>query len=244
MEQRISPIGWYASRDDPRSRQPLAAKNRPVLPRPAVVLGGTTLRISAHAARAGCIGLDDAANRDDYETKWRHVQRVLECELRRGATSILDAGCGTGLFTQRAAMLGFAKIDAIDFSASAAEIAQRNAPTSTVRVAALDKASCTAKYGVVMCIDVLFHIVDDATWARSVRNLAALTAPHGALVIQVSLSETDEAQPTRHVLYRSLRAYQQELPEWAVETHDTYVLPNEAVPKDLIVFKRSERPVD
>jgi 2-polyprenyl-3-methyl-5-hydroxy-6-metoxy-1,4-benzoquinol methylase len=169
---------------------------------------------------------------------------MLDRELQRGATNVLDAGCGTGLFTQRAAMLGFAKIDAVDFSATAAEVARRNAPTSTVRVAALDDLRSTERYDVVMCIDVLFHIVDNATWARSVRNLADLTAPYGALVIQDSLNAADEAQPAPHVRFRSLHAYQRELAEWVVDVHDKYLLPNEAISKDLVLFRRCEALVD
>jgi 2-polyprenyl-3-methyl-5-hydroxy-6-metoxy-1,4-benzoquinol methylase len=185
----------------------------------------------------GCIQLGEEANRDDYEAKWDQLRRVLEREVQAGATRILDAGCGTGWFTRRAAKLGFAAIDAVDFSATAAEIAQRNAPTSRVRVAELDQITSIEPYDVVMCIDVLFHVVDEATWARSVRNLAALACPKGALVIQDSFNETGNP-PARHVRYRSLPAYERELCAWQLEACDTYVLPNEVARKDLMVFRR------
>jgi SAM-dependent methyltransferase len=186
----------------------------------------------------GCIRLGEGANRDDYDAKWNQLRIVLLREVQHGARRILDAGCGTGWFTRRAAKLGFAEVDAVDFSTTAAEIARRNAPTSSVQVGELDKISSTNPYDVVMCIDVLFHVVDDATWSRSVNNLAALVGSHGALVIQDSLSEPGEPQPARHVRFRSLPTYERELQEWALETHNTYVLSNEVIRKDLMVFRR------
>jgi SAM-dependent methyltransferase len=187
----------------------------------------------------GCIGLDETANRDDYAAKWERVRRVLEGEVERGARRLLDAGCGTGWFTRRAATLGFGEVEAVDFSSAAADIAQRNAPTSRVRVAALDEITSTEPYDVVMCIDVLFHVVDDATWARSVDNLAALTGAHGALVIQDALDEVGAPQPARHVRFRSRGMYERALPDWQLDAHDIYVLPNEAMSKDLLVFRRN-----
>ena len=185
----------------------------------------------------GCIGLDEVANRNDYAAKWDRVRLVLEREVDRGATRILDAGCGTGWFTRRAATLGFTEVEAADFSTAAADIARRNAPASRVRVGALHEITCSEPYDVVMCIDVLFHVVDDTMWARSVENLGLLTRPGGALVIQDSLNETGEPQPARHVRFRSLAAYRNVLPGWRLDGHETYVLPNEEMRKDLMVFR-------
>jgi len=187
----------------------------------------------------GCIRLDEEANRDDYQAKWDRLRLVLEREVQDGARRILDAGCGTGWFTRRVAKLGFVEVDAVDFSTTAAEIAQRNAPTSRVRVGELTEITSAQPYDVVMCIDVLFHVVDDATWARSVNNLAALASRRGALVIQDSYNETGSQQPADHVRFRSLPTYQRELREWRLEAYNTYVLPNEVIRKDLMVFRRA-----
>jgi 2-polyprenyl-3-methyl-5-hydroxy-6-metoxy-1,4-benzoquinol methylase len=186
----------------------------------------------------GCILLDETANQDDYATKWQQVRAVLEHERQRGATRLLDAGCGPGWFTARAATLGFSEVDGADFSSEAAAIARQNAPTSRVQVAALDEITSAEPYHVVMCVDVLFHVVDDGLWARSVRNLAGLTGPLGALVIQDSLNETGAPPPAQHVRFRSLAAYRQVLSELDLEQHVTYMLPNEAARKDLMVFRR------
>jgi hypothetical protein len=85
---------------------------------------------------------------------------------------------------------------------------------------------------------VLFHVVDDALWARSVENLSGLARSEGTFVIQDSLNETDEPQPARHVRFRSLATYREVLPGWQLDAHETYVLPNELMRKDLMVFRR------
>jgi 2-polyprenyl-3-methyl-5-hydroxy-6-metoxy-1,4-benzoquinol methylase len=189
-------------------------------------------------AGPGCITLDGVANQRDYDAKWDHLRGVLEREVERGATSILDAGCGTGLFTRHLAAVGFTSVAGADFSATAAIAAMRNAPGSRVSVAPLAEISTTDRYDVVMCIDVLFHVVDDDTWERSVRNLADLTLPGGALIIQDSLSEADTAQIADHVRYRSLARYRDLVSGSSLDRHDIYHLPREAVRKDLLVFRR------
>jgi 2-polyprenyl-3-methyl-5-hydroxy-6-metoxy-1,4-benzoquinol methylase len=183
------------------------------------------------------VGLDQLANYEDYEAKWQEVGIVLDRELRNGAARALDAGCGTGWFTRRVASLGFTQVEAVDFSANAAEIAKGNAPTVTVRVAALDEISGIGPYDVVLCVDVLFHVVDDDRWARTIANLASLTAPEGVLVIQDSLNESGESEPAAHVRFRSLAMYLRRLGAWKLENHRSYVLPNERIRKDLMVFR-------
>jgi SAM-dependent methyltransferase len=186
----------------------------------------------------GCVLLDEVGNQRDYETKWEHVSRMLEGESANGARRILDAGCGVGWFTGQLASFGFAEVEAFDFSATAATQAQRKAPGARVFVSALEDARSDRPYDVVICIDVLFHVVDDERWSQSVRNLASLVAPAGALLIQDSIAVAGEEQPARHVRIRSVDRYCSLLDGWSLESHNAYALPAEGVGKNLMRFRR------
>ncbi len=52
-------------------------------------------------------------------------------------------------------------------------------------------------------MDVLFHIVDDEGYARAIRNLAALLAPGGLLVLTENFLHRDTGR-ARHEVDRSL----------------------------------------
>jgi hypothetical protein len=76
-----------------------------------------------------------------------------------------------------------------------------------------------------MRIDVLFHIVSDGEWRSSVRNLANLTAPSGALIIQgllVAVSAADDLTGRTHTDWRTLDVYKGTLDRWEVAGHDRY----------------------
>lgn len=189
---------------------------------------------------AGCVCLDEGANELDYDTKWAQLAPVLDREVRRGARSILDAGCGPGWFTRHLHELGFERIEACDFSVVAAARAQQLAPTARVWVSALEDARADIPYDVVMCIDVLFHLVDDATWARSVANIASMVEPGGAIVLQDSRAVPGQERPAPHVRLRGIDHYQAvfEPATWRLESCEQYALTAEAVTKLLMVFRR------
>ena len=164
-----------------------------------------------------------------------------------GARTLLDAGTGNGYFARRAAALGYT-VDAVDFSDVA--ISEGRAGDSSVRqwyVGALADFTAGEPYDVVICIDVLFHVVDDELWRRSIRNLARLTAPAGTLLIQESLVlapiRSDDATGLRgsqHTRWRTLDGYLVQLQGWRLVEHIRYTLPSENVEKDLLVLHRSD----
>jgi hypothetical protein len=95
-----------------------------------------------------------------------------------------------------------------------------------------------------MSIDVLFHIVDDDLWQRSVRNLASLVRPEGHLVIQEHLDPSGVPAPsdgTAHVRWRDEPDYLRVLSQWSLVSRDHYDLPDSDSWKDLLVFRRDAR---
>lgn len=206
-------------------------------------------RYATSLRAVGRVNLDEATNAENFEEKWRNVQDAL---VRTGPTqgrSLLDAGCGVGLFTAKFAALGF-EISAVDFAPNAVNRARVNLGEFAQRIAwhvsALDEFAPGRTYDVVICIDVLFHIVDDQLFAKAVTNLAALTSSGGLLIIQDHLvpnADVTRDQPlgSSHVRWRSLQRYLEVLgQDWALRRHVHYELPGERGTKDLLVLYRSE----
>jgi SAM-dependent methyltransferase len=72
----------------------------------------------------GCVELDHQANQVDYEVKWSHIRTALLADgVPRQGTSLLDAGCGPGIFTERFLSLGYT-VSAVDFAHNAVEAAR------------------------------------------------------------------------------------------------------------------------
>jgi 2-polyprenyl-3-methyl-5-hydroxy-6-metoxy-1,4-benzoquinol methylase len=184
-------------------------------------------------------GLGEEGNQRDYGVKTEHLHLALT-ELGIGPVPFLDAGCGIGLFSQYLAEQGYTPT-AVDFSPSAVETARQRLGQDAVVVSALDQYQAGRTFALVICIDVLFHLVDDDLWRATVTNLADHVASGGHLAIQESLVET-AAQPqhptVRHTRWRPLASYTDVLAGWELVRHDHYRLPAEGETKDLLVFCR------
>ncbi|MGW1544875.1 class I SAM-dependent methyltransferase [Streptomyces sp. NPDC002309] len=118
---------------------------------------------------------------------------------------VLDAGCGTGDFARALVRCGH-RVDAFDTSEEAVTRARTEDGGPRYAVAALDEWRSPWPYDVVLCLDVLFHVLDDEEWAAGLRNLASLVRITGRLIL------TDEDVATRrprgeHVLHRPAAEY-------------------------------------
>lgn len=200
---------------------------------------GTSLR------GVGSIGLAEDANKRDYDAKWAHLGPVLDQLRTTGATTLLDAGCGIGHFSRLAHGLGY-DVTGVDFSPRAVEIARDVAspPGLRFRVGKLAELPSAPASDVVMCVDVLFHIIDDREWATTVTALAEAVGGTGSLVIQEHLvAQREPVSPDgrRHTRWRTLADYRDVLAGWRLVEHLPYELPE--VPaeqtKDVLVWTRS-----
>lgn len=187
----------------------------------------------------GRIHMTEAANESAYHIKWSHVENALK--LAGAPGTLLDAGCGSGWFTQRFVEMGY-KVTAFDFTASGIAAAKERVSGDVTWVVS-DIASYRSDHShpLVVCIDVLFHIVDDSAWIEAVSNLGALAAG-GVLIIQDHLIGQPLPPPittpgTYHTRWRTLEDYQAVLAGAVLEAHDLYELPMEDATKDLLVFR-------
>jgi SAM-dependent methyltransferase len=142
-------------------------------------------RLPPHVA-VGCDGIGVPFNRWMYRVRARVFRRTVG-PLLVGTPSprVLDVASGFGFYVDRWRELGVADVTASD--AAPAALARLRARRPPVRVLALDitapRIDAGGPFDAVSAFDVLFHLVDDAAYARAVRNLAALLRPGGLLVL-------------------------------------------------------------
>jgi SAM-dependent methyltransferase len=138
----------------------------------------------------GWTGLGRAFNGRMYDVR-RHVfRRVVSARVPLGHDPrILDIGSGTGFYLDIWRDLGVRRIEGSDLSERA--VARLRSAYPGVPVHQLDLGaeapSSMGEYDVLSAMDVLFHIVDDAAYARAIENLGKLVRPGGHLVVSENL---------------------------------------------------------
>lgn len=140
----------------------------------------------AHTYAGGDISYDDTANAMLNSLRVGRLIDLIGTFSRPAAPlRLLDAGCGTGWLTRELASFGH-QIDGIDTSEQALATCRARARADgrdRYGLSRLDEWAPSYLYDVVISVDVLFHIMEDAVWEASVRNLGMLVRSRGRLVI-------------------------------------------------------------
>ncbi|HEU5143731.1 MAG TPA: class I SAM-dependent methyltransferase [Dermatophilaceae bacterium] len=133
-------------------------------------------------ASGGNIGYDRGTNAMLYVVRTARLIEVLGAGTDSSVPlRVLDAGCGKGYFSRQLAGFGH-RVDGIDTSAHAIDLCRAGAgPSESYAVSELSRWSPPHLYDAVVCIDVLYHLMDDAEWEASVRNLASLVRLGGII---------------------------------------------------------------
>ncbi|GGS94019.1 class I SAM-dependent methyltransferase [Streptomyces chromofuscus] len=157
-------------------------------------------------ASGGHIGLDRAGNEIFYALRLGTLLPLIgDLTDPSAPLFVLDAGCGKGHFARALARCGH-RVDAFDASEEAVAHARARGGGPRYAVACLDEWAVPWPYDVVLCVDVLFHVLDDAEWAAGLRNLASLVRITGRLIV------TDENTGARrprgdYILHRPAAEY-------------------------------------
>ena len=122
-----------------------------------------------------------------WDTKWddmkkygpmsRHQRRLIR-KLARDLQfrSVLDVGCGQGsLLLELMAAHPHIEPHGVDISQSAIDFARRKVPGGTFQLLDLVKEALPRTYDLVICSEVLEHIVEDV---QAMRNLEKMTGGH------------------------------------------------------------------
>lgn len=113
-------------------------------------------------------------------------QCLAEWRLARPEARVLDVGSGTGHYVREWLRAGVSGVTGSDLTEVAVARLSREFPQ--VRFVRMDVGAPALPEGlgtfdVVTAMDVLFHIVDDAAYARALRNVASVLPPGGHFVL-------------------------------------------------------------
>jgi 2-polyprenyl-3-methyl-5-hydroxy-6-metoxy-1,4-benzoquinol methylase len=161
-------------------------------------------------ASGGHIGLDRPGNEIFYAQRLGALLTLIgDLSSTEAPLFVLDAGCGKGHFARGLARCGH-RVDAFDASPEAITQARSGGGGPRYSVTGLTDFRSPWPYDIVLCVDVLFHVLDDTEWAAALRNLASLVRVSGRLIL------TDEDTTERtvrgdYILHRPTSAYHKEL---------------------------------
>ncbi len=202
--------------------------------------------IHPHSA-SGHIGLTVEQNLEEFELRWEMVGGAVERFRLPDHRTLLDAGCGNGLFTRRFVEMGFA-VTGFDFSSRAIAAARDHVgPDVELHVAGVDTFSTDATYDFIVSSAVMMVITDDGVHADGVQNLANMVNPGGHLVIEECLVPHHEmssapATASEIVRWRSLATYEELLADSPLDLADKidFRTPHGGQDRTVLVYVRSK----
>jgi SAM-dependent methyltransferase len=145
---------------------------------------------------------------------WRYrVRRVVFRRLVRrlgfapGTSSVLDVGCGTGFYLQQWQALGVTSMAGLDISDWVVTQLARAYPSATfycANIGGADSPLPAAAFDAVTALDVLVHLVDDASYSRALDNLHRSLKPGGYLLYSDAFFHGPDKQSEDYWRGRSL----------------------------------------
>jgi len=163
-------------------------------------------------------GLSPEENQEFYAYR---LGRVIEIIRRHAGCErghrILDAGCGRGHFTGGLRQCGH-RVTGIDTSPTAIAWATEHHGPYFEQSSVHDYRP-RALFDVIICIDVLFHVLDDDIWRASLAMMGRAAAAEALLIV------TDGFRPRRfplgnYIVHRSADEYDAALAELDFHRHE------------------------
>lgn len=161
--------------------------------------------------RAGHANLGPRYNAMLYRLKRDALDRAFHASrVEVGGAKVLDVGCGTGFYTGYFSEKGAAKYIGIDLTkVSVMRLRQAYPAFSFSQMdISTERLASGETFDIVLCADVLFHIIDDNGFEAAIRNMSAAIVPGGILVVSDFFSPV-ATRLAEHVHLRSRREYWQ-----------------------------------
>ncbi|MFH1514951.1 MAG: class I SAM-dependent methyltransferase [bacterium] len=169
------------------------------------------------------------------------IVRSLKINLREA--SVLDIGSGTGFYIDLWKKLDVESITGVDITSVAVrELSEKFSDASFHQMDVGDDISALQnnKYDAVSAMDVLFHIVDDEKYLKSIENIYSLLKPNGYFIYSDNFLHSDRVESS-HQVSRSLFEIEKVLTNRGFEIvgrKPMFVLMNFPVDSKNALFKR------
>lgn len=147
-------------------------------------------------------------NRWLYRAKRRTLDRALQGTARRARA--LDVGSGVGWVVGRLREREL-QVEGCDVTRVAVDRLSRRYPDATffqVEFGTQPLPRENGSYDVVVALDVLYHVVDDAKWTAAVGEAGRLLRPGGRLILTDALDDRGST-PAEHVRFRGLSPWRE-----------------------------------
>lgn len=130
-----------------------------------------------------------AANRYDWHTPplhYQHDHAFVLSRLPAPPCRILDVGCGTGAFLEKALAAGF-DVDGLDASPEMVSITSRRVGADRVRIAQMQELTELASYDAIVSLNWSFNYVNSLSDAQDLlRRFFQALRPGGRLILQIA----------------------------------------------------------
>jgi|SRR5215213_9929548 cyclopropane fatty-acyl-phospholipid synthase-like methyltransferase len=130
-----------------------------------------------------------AANRYDWHTPPHHYQddhNFILSRLPKPPGRVLDVGCGTGVFLEKAISAGF-DTTGLDASAEMVSIAGGRVGSDRVRLERMQDLTESEVYDAIVSLSWSFNYVNSFLEAEDVLNrFFKALKPHGSLILQIA----------------------------------------------------------
>ncbi|KAB0590723.1 class I SAM-dependent methyltransferase [Campylobacter lari subsp. concheus] len=181
-------------------------------------------------------GISDYENFEFYIHRLSMILKLIsKYYIGKKLLEVLDAGCGKGFFSNGIFSSGYI-VNGIDSSASAISFCKENYPEIFFKQDNLDKFILDKAFDVIICIDVMFHIVEDSLWENSVKNLAYHAKNNSIIIISDYIDATDSekaiGEKIKYIKYRNKKKYSEILEPFGFFLKNT-------VPYDILSNKNS-----
>lgn len=143
--------------------------------------------LSVHGV--GYLGYGLPFNTWMYRVRKRVFRRVIgDLGLNMSTKDVLDIGAGTGFYVDLWRSAGARSVTAFDLTSVSTDHIRRKFPG--VEAVELDigkplppRYGSRPQFDIISAFDVLFHIVDDAAFARAIDNISAMLRPGGYVLL-------------------------------------------------------------
>jgi SAM-dependent methyltransferase len=180
-------------------------------------------------------GYTKKINKVRKESLFDDVRNVLEENFETtSGLDILDLGCGTGIYSKFYSKLG-ANVKGIDISDEAIKsIRNRNLP-GEYKTAKSSEIPFDKEFDAVHCFSVLYHIIDDSEWKKTLNEIYNHTRDEGLIILRISWND-EKIEPADHVKMREESKYL----EW-IDSNNLEILDKISIKDEPVFAKHLDR---